>query len=91
MPIRTLTTIKRNRSRAECHQGAAARIIAKMRQGATLHQHSRMRGRFGPCRTAPGSTPTFPKSLPAISTVAGVVDRLFPRATAVSQTFRWSD
>jgi hypothetical protein len=39
VPIQTLTTIKRDRSRAERHRGGAARIIAKMRQGATLHQH----------------------------------------------------
>jgi hypothetical protein len=68
MAIQTLTSIKRNRSRAERHRGGAARIVAKMRRARRCISISRMRGRFGPCRTASPSIPTSPRSSPVIST-----------------------
>ena len=91
MLIWTLATIKCNRSRTERHRGGAARIISRMQQGATLHQHF----------TNAGSVWTLSGGNKVISDVAKIVignlnvlglgHSLFPRATAVLQTFRWSD
>jgi hypothetical protein len=91
MAIQTLTSIKRNRSRAERHRGGAARIVAKMRLGATLHQHVTNAGSVWTLSDGTTVNSDVAKIVTGNLNVVGVGDCLFPRVTTVSQSFRWSD
>ena len=91
MPIHTVTSQKRARTRADQHRNNAARIIAKMRDGVTLRQHFTS---SGPAWFLSDGTKVHPDTAKIVITntsICGVGDCLFPRATAVSQIFRWSD
>jgi hypothetical protein len=89
MTIQTLATIRRARARADRHRCGAAGIIAKMRRGATLHLQFSSSGPTWMLSDGTKVAADIAKTVISNLNVVGVGDCLFPRATAVSQTFRW--
>jgi hypothetical protein len=72
-------------------RGGAARIVAKMRLGATLHQHFTNAGSVWTLSDGTTVNSDVAKIVTGNLNVVGVGDCLFPRVTTVSQSFRWSN
>jgi hypothetical protein len=91
MTDQTFTTIRRAHAHASRGRKGAARIITKMRHGATLHLCF-MRGE-ATWSLSDGTqvAADIAKIVTSNLNVVGVGDCLFPRAADVSQTFRWID
>jgi len=89
MSVQTLATIRRARARAENHRSGAARVVAKMRNGASLHCCFTQRGPIWSLSDGTVVHPDIAKIVTTNINVHGVGDSLFPRALGVSQTFRW--